>query len=135
LDVIVMDYRTLLIQIAALAFVYVLLHNDCMAILKACSQGRAPKDPGDDHHDHMTEDDKAIADAIFGSIAAPLFARPVSSPSGRKSAHVEEVPDDKQETPKEGPTSDSPGASLDTAGSAVRRRSSKRADSVADIDA
>lgn len=135
-----MDYRTLVIQLAALALVYVLLHNDCMAILKACTRGQSQGQSHKESHrvdDHITEDDKAIADAIFGSIAGPLFGQPLNpmtSPNSRKStpsAHVEEVPDDKPETPQPAPTSD---ASLNTAGSAVRRRPSKRADIVADID-
>lgn len=151
-----MNYRILLIQLAALTLLYVLLHNDCMAILKACTKGSPPK-PCDDH---INEEEKAIADAIFGSIGAPLFAR---TPHAMNRAHVEEVPDenedkgpnaDSKESHKESHKEDpnkpnkpnkhiepvepiaSPGAasSLNTAGSAVKRRPSKRSNAIADLD-
>lgn len=122
-----MVYRILLIQLAALLLLYFMLHSDNVAILKACT---AKKAPDEGLPDQMTEQDKVIADAIFGSIAAPLFSRP------RGTARVEEVTENAKGGAQDGATrptrAESPAASQTTAGANVRKRNTKRA--AADID-
>lgn len=121
-----MDYRTLLIQLVALAVMYLLLHNDNVAILKAlsreCKGAQAPSPV----HESMSDEDKAIADAIFGSIAAPLFARQSVPP---QSAHVEEVKEEEASRPVEA-ANDSPRASAE---SAVRRQTPKKQGTSVDV--
>jgi hypothetical protein len=116
-----MDYRTILIELGALLLLYYLLHSDNMAILNACENEKESCNPHAKDPDHMTEEDRVIADAIFGSIAAPLFSAKMGASqraSPRASAHVEEVPEEKAE---------SPNASQTTGASAVRRRTPKKA--------
>lgn len=106
-----MDYRVLFIELAALLLVYYLLHSDNMAILDACMDRKESS-----HANHMTEEDRVMADAIFGSIAAPLFSAKMGA---QKPTHTVEEVEPKPE--------ESPGASQTTAASAVRRRTPKKA--------
>lgn len=133
-----MDYRTLFIQLAAMLLLYVLLHKDNMDILNACMTRKAECSQARASDDDLTEDERVIADAIFGSMAAPLFSAKVGGErfKPQKSARVEEVPE--QPADQKGnntgltvnPPADSPNASQTTAGSTVRRRTPKKTASI-----